>query len=201
MAALGPPPPPSYGFHMLDRRTIVLADGSVRSYFALPLDYQDFPNRFLPPRPELGMPQDYWSSLGLDSGRPRPSDGPGKRKFGDDRAMEHPDRKRHQLAGPSRDGGEPFPFSRDGKYPSGNARLKHLDVDQRELKKAFLHFVKALNENPHQKKNYLENGRSGFLKCVACSSKSRGFGKSGTTFCTIWLFLHYFVRHSNINVS
>eukprot|EP00262_Sarcandra_glabra_P010985 TRINITY_DN26697_c0_g1_i1.p1 TRINITY_DN26697_c0_g1~~TRINITY_DN26697_c0_g1_i1.p1 ORF type:complete len:575 (+),score=84.96 TRINITY_DN26697_c0_g1_i1:220-1944(+) len=33
------PPPPAYGFHMLDRRTIVLADGSVRSYFALPADY------------------------------------------------------------------------------------------------------------------------------------------------------------------
>nr|XP_009405679.1 PREDICTED: uncharacterized protein LOC103988774 [Musa acuminata subsp. malaccensis] len=29
-------PPPSYGFHNLERRTVVLADGSVRSYFALP---------------------------------------------------------------------------------------------------------------------------------------------------------------------
>lgn len=27
---------------MLERRTIVLADGSVRSYFALPLDYHEF---------------------------------------------------------------------------------------------------------------------------------------------------------------
>ncbi|KAJ0981697.1 hypothetical protein J5N97_009952 [Dioscorea zingiberensis] len=34
-----PQPPPSYGFHNLERRTIVLADGSVRSYFALPPDY------------------------------------------------------------------------------------------------------------------------------------------------------------------
>ncbi|XP_073302524.1 uncharacterized protein [Primulina huaijiensis] len=45
-----PPPPPSYGFHMLDRRSIVLADGSVRSYFALPPDYQNFT-----PMPGLGF--------------------------------------------------------------------------------------------------------------------------------------------------
>ncbi|KZV17090.1 hypothetical protein F511_24108 [Dorcoceras hygrometricum] len=45
-----PPPPPSYGFHMLDRRSIVLADGSVRSYFALPPDYQNFT-----PMPRLGF--------------------------------------------------------------------------------------------------------------------------------------------------
>lgn len=169
MAALGPPPPPSYGFHMLDRRTIVLADGSVRSYFALPPDYQDFPTRPFPPRPELGMPQDYWSSLGLDSGRPGPSEGPGKRKLRDDRALEAPEWKRQQLAGPSRDGVEMPPFSRDGKFVSGNVRLKHLDVDQRALKKAFLYFVKSVNENPHQRKKYLENGRGGALKCLACN--------------------------------
>ncbi|XP_010932757.1 uncharacterized protein [Elaeis guineensis] len=37
-AAALPPSPPPYGFHNLERRTIVLADGSVRSYFALPPD-------------------------------------------------------------------------------------------------------------------------------------------------------------------
>ncbi|GAB4843374.1 hypothetical protein Ancab_013340 [Ancistrocladus abbreviatus] len=42
-----PPPPPSYGFHLLVRKTISLADGNVRSYFALPPDYQDFTT---PPR-------------------------------------------------------------------------------------------------------------------------------------------------------
>ncbi|KAK6130283.1 hypothetical protein DH2020_035955 [Rehmannia glutinosa] len=49
-----PPPPPSYGFHMLDRRSIVLADGSVRSYFALPPDYENFTNMHRPGlRPEF----------------------------------------------------------------------------------------------------------------------------------------------------
>ncbi|KAG9451994.1 hypothetical protein H6P81_004898 [Aristolochia fimbriata] len=40
-----PVPPPAYGFHNLERRTIVLADGSVRSYFALP------PDEYPPVRP------------------------------------------------------------------------------------------------------------------------------------------------------
>ncbi|XP_020591693.1 uncharacterized protein LOC110032404 [Phalaenopsis equestris] len=85
------PPPPPYGFHNLDRRTIVLADGTVRSYFALPPDYQMDPrgDKFFhpgnpqgfdphipgpygpegfreppPPFPRGGA--DYWSSLGLE---------------------------------------------------------------------------------------------------------------------------------------
>ncbi|GFS36705.1 hypothetical protein Acr_00g0047550 [Actinidia rufa] len=49
---LGQPPPPAYGFHMLERRTIALADGSVRSYFALPPDYQEFTPL---PRPQPGF--------------------------------------------------------------------------------------------------------------------------------------------------
>lgn len=99
-----PPPPPAYGFHMLDRRTIILADGSARSYFALPPDYQDFPpplprppmrphgpepwlgfdRQFPPGRPIPGgddqyrqQNQDYWNSLGPEGSR--------KRKFGDER--------------------------------------------------------------------------------------------------------------------
>ncbi|KAG6664504.1 uncharacterized protein LOC122300560 [Carya illinoinensis] len=104
--ALGPPPLPAYDFHMLERRTIVLADGSVRSYFALPLDYHDFTpprphidpaGRFLPMGrgPELGgfdkrfpppasprgfsRHRDYWNSLGLD-GRGA-AEGSMKRKY------------------------------------------------------------------------------------------------------------------------
>ncbi|KAF6142227.1 hypothetical protein GIB67_012076 [Kingdonia uniflora] len=49
VAGFAPPPPApapapaaAYGFQMLDRRSITLADSSVRSYFALPPDYQDF---------------------------------------------------------------------------------------------------------------------------------------------------------------
>ncbi|THG16248.1 hypothetical protein TEA_027971 [Camellia sinensis var. sinensis] len=99
---IGPPPPPAYGFHMLERRSIVLADSNVRSYLALPPDYQNFKpavhlgpelagpgrgfdTRFPPMGPMspefrdrdeifmLDRNQGYWNSLG-----------PMKRKYGDD---------------------------------------------------------------------------------------------------------------------
>ncbi|KAK1272117.1 hypothetical protein QJS04_geneDACA013039 [Acorus gramineus] len=55
-----PSPPPAYGFHMLERRTIVLADGSVRSYFALPPDEfpqaPSMPGGLRPPIDHFGGP-------------------------------------------------------------------------------------------------------------------------------------------------
>uniref|UniRef100_A0A5B6Z536 XS domain-containing protein n=1 Tax=Davidia involucrata TaxID=16924 RepID=A0A5B6Z536_DAVIN len=269
---LGPPPPPAYGFHMLERRTVVLADGSVRSYFALPPDYQDFApmprpvdpsGRLLPhglglAGPELGFDkrfppvgpmspefrdrddpymrnrnQDYWNSLGLD-GRggpmPTPLENSLKRKYGDEgergrrEEREGKDgtdefaRQRQQLlqygnAGLNPNGypmgsgkkggfsaGTSSPYPRDvadigrgdefraGKYMrigegyenlhprqsgvSDNMRLKHHDVDQGALKKAFLHYVKVTNENASQRENYLEDGKQGPLQCVACVRSS-----------------------------
>ncbi|VFQ85329.1 unnamed protein product [Cuscuta campestris] len=99
-----PPPPPAYGFHMLDRRTIALADGSARPYYALPSNYQDFPQ--FPPRdirssglgfdrqfpmspdfrPEFRNREnplmwnrnpDSWNSVGLDGPGSGPVVGPG----------------------------------------------------------------------------------------------------------------------------
>lgn len=237
---MGPPPPPAYGFHMLERRTIVLADGSVRSYFALPLDYQDFPRplesegRFLPVGPgghghhELGggfdrrfppggpmspggfnRHQDYWNSLGLD-GRGN-MEGSMKRKFAKDEEKDlRRDEKeeflkqRHQFmqyvhqnngfsaVGPGGRGGDFITGtsgdeSRASKYMricdgyenvgfrqtgggsgSGNVGLKRHEIDQNALKKAFLNFSKLINENTHQRKNYLEEGKLSRLQCIAC---------------------------------
>ncbi|XP_057958155.1 uncharacterized protein LOC131151016 isoform X2 [Malania oleifera] len=264
VAALGPPPPPTptYGFHMLDRRTIVLADGSVRSYFALPPDYQDYAPparpldpaaRFLPlgqgghgPEPGglgfdkrfqpggvpfgrevfrdredqfgRGRHQDYWNSLGLD-GR-GPVEGSLKRKFGDDEEerarREEKDsgkdefaRQRQQLllhgnAGAIPNGfppgvggrvdllaGTSSPYRRDLMDPGRGDELrsskfmrmggsfdsagnKHYDVDPVALKKAYLHFVKMINENASQRKTYLENGNQGRPQCVVCG-RSKDF--------------------------
>ncbi|XP_022999950.1 uncharacterized protein LOC111494278 isoform X1 [Cucurbita maxima] len=254
---LGPPPPPSYGFHMLDRRTIVLADGSVRSYFALPLDYQDFTPparpmdlaaRFLPmgsggPGREYGgfdrrfppggpmspnefrgvreeqfarsRPQEHWNSRGTDE-RGGPAEFSMKRKFNDDNEKDRKDEKdemcrRQQqflhnenangfhtgsgerrgdfLAGTSDPYGrtEDIRFSKymrvggsyenEGLRPGSghNVAPKYLEVDQNALRKAFLHFVKTINENATQKKNYLEDGKHGRLQCLACSRSSRDF--------------------------
>ncbi|PIA31766.1 hypothetical protein AQUCO_04900213v1 [Aquilegia coerulea] len=268
-----PPPQPAYGFHMLDRRTIALADGSVRSYFALPPDYQDlpppqarpppldFPDRFMPfggqggrggegdrgggggmhfppggrlspdgfrrgggEREEMfgrggGGQNDYWNSLGLDGRGPMPPEGMLKRKYGegDERDGRDPRdefaRQRQQLlqygnpnlnpngfpAGSSdrapHMAGTSSPFHRDhiepgrglddmrvskhmrfgGDYDLSSGRNIVSDVDQQALKKAFLRYVKLINENTSQKTNFLENGKKGPLQCLACSRASKEF--------------------------
>ncbi|XWS08973.1 hypothetical protein CRYUN_Cryun40dG0045900 [Craigia yunnanensis] len=203
-AALGPPPPPVYGFHMLERRTIVLYDGSVRSYFALPPDYQDFPTRpLLGPRdfgsPSLGFRdnRDYWNG-------PGDGVGPLKRKY-DEEEKDLREEKKEELArqrfghanakvytlgpgGPDRLAGTSSPFRNEemraakymrvgGGFENNNLGFsnKHLEVDQNALKKAFLHFVKAVFENGAQKKNYLEDGKQGRLQCLACGRSSKDF--------------------------
>ncbi|KAE9618237.1 putative XS domain-containing protein [Lupinus albus] len=143
--SLGPPPPPAYGFHMLERRTIILADGTVRSYLALPPDYQDFP----PPPPPHGR-FDYHRN-------PPPHhhiEGPGKRKFG---------------------GGEEEDYNNNNNNNNGsefrsNKQLRvDNKVDQDALKKAFLHFAKLINENVTLKNTYLTHRNQGRLRCLACT--------------------------------
>lgn len=254
---------------MLERRSFVLADGSVRSYFALPPDYQDFtppPPRPVMPHggPELGLGfgkrfpplgpmspefrdredlfmrdrnRDYWNSLGLDGrgGGPMPHpENSLKRKGGDEGERGWKDeregkdgndefaRQRQQLLQYGNAGlnpnGYPIGFGERGEFVAGtsnpyprdvadvgrgdelraskymrvgggyenfhgrqagiggdNVSHKHNDVDQSALKKAFLHFVKLINENVSQKKNYLENGKQAPLQCVACGRSSKEF--------------------------
>ncbi|TKY51161.1 Zinc finger-XS domainprobable mediator of RNA polymerase II transcription [Spatholobus suberectus] len=194
---LGPPPPPAYGFHMLERRTIVLADGSVRSYFALPPDYQDFTPR----------PLDLLARFPpLSPGRFRLPDyqpAAAKRKYGDDDGSGARDdlaRQREQLLrnanGLSRVPGGEFSAGPSGAplkrelvdppelRPSKHSRLdgansKHSQVDQDALKKAFLQFAKLINENVSQKRSYLEDGKQGRLHCLACGT---GNGRSAKDF-------------------
>ncbi|XP_030515432.2 uncharacterized protein LOC115729126 [Rhodamnia argentea] len=158
------------------------------------------PDAFRGGREELFVrgrqPQDYWNSLGLDLFGPGPGEGPSKRKFGGegedrDRVDDEQDkaRKRQQVlqygnpdrhpnpgpggsfAGPS---GEVFRGSMYGRAIE-SARLEHQEVDHAKLKKAFLRFMKIINENGFHRKNYLENGKNGPLKCVACGRSSKEF--------------------------
>ncbi|XVF38229.1 hypothetical protein REPUB_Repub20aG0082100 [Reevesia pubescens] len=196
-AALGLPPPPAYGFHVLERRSIVLYDGSVRSYFALPPDYQDFPTR-----PFLGPP-DFGSSL-LVFRDNRDYPGPLKRKYGEEEKDLREEKKEELarqrfghsnakiytlgLGGPDRLAGTSNPFQNEemraakymrvaGGFENNNLGFnnKHLDVDQNALKKAFLNFVKSVFDNATQKKNYLEDGKQGRLQCLACGRSSKEF--------------------------
>ncbi|XP_057538190.1 uncharacterized protein LOC130815723 [Amaranthus tricolor] len=196
---IGPPPPlppPTYGFHMLDHRTIILADGTVRSYFALPPDYQDFP----PPLPQMR----HFGPMSLDGFHNR-GDSFGsnsmsmKRKFpyGEDRDGDDFARHKQQLlqygnAGANLGSGTSSPFKRDSMYMRGDASfgtaardgvgLFHSTSNNSEgipvdpaIMKACLHFVKLIYENINQRKNYFENGKYGPLQCLACGRSSKDF--------------------------
>lgn len=188
---------------MLDRRSIALADGSVRSYFALPLNYQDFVTPVPPPRflgneyngrGGFGMSpdfrdsrnknQDYWNSLGKESSL--------KRKFVDDgEERDGLARQRQQLlqygnAGLNANGGTSNVYGREdemrgAKYMRGEeverngGRNKYNEVDQVALKKAFLHFVKLVNENLGLRKKCLADGKQGRVECVACRRSTKDF--------------------------
>ncbi|CAN4092954.1 unnamed protein product [Withania somnifera] len=185
---------------MLERRTIVLADGSVRSYFALPPDYQDFPS-FPLPRPEfrvtgLGL-QDHWNPIGIDGPRIGGGDNAMKRKFGDE-GKDGLERLRQQVLehgnvggvlpgagpGPSRGGGgeemiRPAKYMRtggvEGGVGAGAIRMKHNEVDQSALKKSFLNMVKLIYDNVNFKRSYLAEGKQGRLQCLACNRTTKEY--------------------------
>ncbi|XP_058084407.1 protein SUPPRESSOR OF GENE SILENCING 3 [Magnolia sinica] len=58
---------------------------------------------------------------------------------------------------------------------AGDANTKHLDVDPNALKRAFLRFSKMLNEYASHRNNYLENGKNGPLRCLACDRDSKDY--------------------------
>ncbi|XP_051128306.1 uncharacterized protein LOC127249520 [Andrographis paniculata] len=211
-----PPPPPAYGFHMLERRSIALADGSVRSYFALPPDYENAP---LMPRPGfrpqlhgfgLDRPPFPMSPEFLGSDARVRNSGPEsglKRKFGEEERRGRDDgfeRQRQQLLqygnanpnpnsnanvnvnvnvnvpGPS--GVHDFRRGEEERAPKNMrlfqenvGKLKHSEVDQNALKKAFLHFVKLIFESAHQRKKYLADGKQGRVPCLPCERSSKEF--------------------------
>ncbi|XP_062216749.1 uncharacterized protein LOC133916886 [Phragmites australis] len=150
------PPPPPYGFHNLDRRTMLLADGTVRTYFALPHDYP-FEPAPLPPFPHL-LPRaapDLWPPH-------QPPHMP----------MPPHDAKRKHPADPD----EGFP--RHPKQPRLDAPHHppqlppHAAVDRHALRRAFLKYAKMLNESSAQRRSYLEGGR---VPCLACGRSSKDF--------------------------
>ncbi|GJN09028.1 hypothetical protein PR202_ga26996 [Eleusine coracana subsp. coracana] len=150
--AVETPPPPPYGFHNLDRRTMLLADGTVRTYFALPPDYP-FEAAPLPPFPHLPRAgPDLWPPH-----QPPPQYMP--------MPMPPHDAKRKHPA----DHDEGFP--RHPKQPRFDAPRHppqlppHGAVDRHALRRAFLKYAKMLNENSAQRRSYLEGGR---VSCLAC---------------------------------
>ncbi|KAJ6726014.1 RNA RECOGNITION MOTIF XS DOMAIN PROTEIN [Salix purpurea] len=202
---LGPPPPPTYGFHMLERRPIVLADGTVRSYLALPSDYQDFPRPPLPPRflhrgghPDFPPTGPRIPPLNPDAfGFQNQNQNQNKRKFEEESVKHgssgsynnnHSNEKNYTLRADNRGAGTSCVADemRTGKkmrigrgddvgLANRNNNRNVGEVNQSELKKAFFNFVKVINENEADRKKYLEDGKRGGLRCVACVRSSKDF--------------------------
>lgn len=181
--ALGPPPQPTYGFHMLERRTIVLADGSVRSYFALPPNYMDFPPQSRLAGPVFGRFPPFYPEEFRDQRMKRKYPGEEEIDRRDERAemmrqrqqfMQYANPNDHSfMAGTSRDVGEDVRAAKHMRVGSSRHDNGGFQVDQVALKKSFLGFVKRVFEDPMEKKNYLENGRKGRLQCLVCGRSSK----------------------------
>lgn len=127
------------------------------------------------------MGQDYWNSIGFDGPR-----GGGGQEISMKRKYVDEERQRQQLLqfgganvgpGPGPSGGFRGDDMRATKFmrmdERNGGRIKHSDVDQGALKKAFLHFVKVIYENGNQKKRYMDDGKQGSLRCLACQRLSK----------------------------
>ncbi|XP_029129597.1 uncharacterized protein LOC109812859 [Cajanus cajan] len=149
-----------------DPTPLVLADGSVRSYFALPPDYQDFSPHLHPRFPPLSP------------ARFRLPDYQTKRKYAADDDADLARQRDHLLRnanGLSRAPGGDFSAGPSDLRPSKLSRLdgansRHSQVDQDALRRAFFNFAKLINENVSQKRSYLDDGKQGRLHCLACGS-------------------------------
>ncbi|KAK3118919.1 hypothetical protein QOZ80_9BG0710580 [Eleusine coracana subsp. coracana] len=181
MAAI--PPPPRYGLEDLDRSTVALSDGTLRTYFALPLEPPPqlrqppppLPPHLLAPPPPPQLPPrlgpDRWvvPSPGLlppvhvPAGALLPV--PAMKRKWDDKS----------------NGGAPVvPLGRqppllpkpDERRAAKQVKVEELGVDAKALKSAFLKMVKVINENEADKKNLRANGKLFQLKCSVCKRDS-----------------------------
>ncbi|XP_066400247.1 protein SUPPRESSOR OF GENE SILENCING 3 homolog [Miscanthus floridulus] len=154
------PPPQPYGFHNLDRRTMLLADGTVRTYFALPPDYP-FEPAPLPPLPHHLLPRaspDLWP----------PHQAPPPQMPMPVQMPPHEARRKHPA-----DQDEGFPrHPKQPRLDGPHQPPPHAAVDRHALRRAFLKYAKMLNESSVQRRSYLEGGR---VPCLACGRSSKDF--------------------------
>jgi len=141
---------------------MLLADGTVRTYFALPPDYLFEP---APLPPLVHIPR----HAGPEAWPPHQP--PSQQQFPPQQQFLPHDAKRKHHADPDEG------FSRYPKQPRFEAPPHHPSqmppqVDRQAVRKAFLKYSKMLNENTAQKRSYLEGGR---VQCLPCGRSSKDF--------------------------
>ncbi|CAM0873841.1 unnamed protein product [Alopecurus aequalis] len=161
------PPPPQYGLECLDRRTVALSDGTVRTYFALPLE----------PPPQLRQPPLPPIFPAPHLGPPGPGPGPGLNRWIPPlmhAAAPPPKRKREGQS----NGGAPGESSgrqqqqQQQKPVAKQAKVETGGLDAKTLKTSFLKMVRIINENTEVKNNYRASGKISLLKCAVCDRES-----------------------------
>ncbi|CAO2142112.1 unnamed protein product [Urochloa humidicola] len=180
------PPPPRYGLEDLDRRTVALSDGTVRTYFALPLEPPPqlrqppppIPAHLLapppPPAPLLRPPIERWAPPPMPMPLPMPMPMPALLPTTGLLPMPIPKRKWEDQA----NGGLVGQSSGRQQQNKAEARaakqvkVEETGVDPKALKSSFLKMVKLMNENDAHKKNYRANGKLSQLKCPVCQRDS-----------------------------
>ncbi|KAG8090711.1 hypothetical protein GUJ93_ZPchr0011g27459 [Zizania palustris] len=161
------PPPPKYGLESLDRCTVMLSDGTIRTYFALPLEpppqlRQPLPLP-LPPFParQLGPPVRV-PPLERRPPMPAPAAVP---------TMLPPKRKWEDQVNGGGVLGESSGHQQklEEKRIAKQVKVEMPGVDPKELKSSFLKMVKMINESTEQKNNYEADGKISQLKCTVCA--------------------------------
>ncbi|BAT14598.1 Os11g0579700 [Oryza sativa Japonica Group] len=185
------PPPPQYGLESLDRRNVVLSDGTVRTYFALPLEP---PPQLRQPLP-LPLPPFPARQLGPPVGLPPPT----AERWAPMRPpaallpMPAPKRKWEGQANgsvPGESSGRQQQQKPEEKRVAKQVKVETPDVDAKQLKSSFLKMVKLMNENAEQKKNYRANGKISQLKCTVCGRNGLCGCKREATLWKGWTEIH-----------
>ncbi|OQU93195.1 hypothetical protein SORBI_3001G497900 [Sorghum bicolor] len=143
---------------------MLLADGTVRTYFALPPDYP-FEPAPLPPLPRHLLPRaapDLWPP---HQAPPPPPQMPMPMPV---QMPPHEARRKHPA-----DQDEGFPrHHKQPRLDGPHQPPPHAAVDRHALRRAFLKYAKMLNESSAQRRSYLEGGR---VPCLACGRSSKDF--------------------------
>ncbi|KAL5204790.1 hypothetical protein ABZP36_009661 [Zizania latifolia] len=165
------PPPPQYGLESLDRRTVALSDGTIRTYFALPLEpppqlrqplplplpLPQFPARQLGPLVRV-LPAERWPPMPAPAAVPPMP--PPKRKW--------EDQANGGALGESSGRQQQHQQKPEEKRVAKQVKVEMPELGPKELKSSFLKMVKMINESTEQKKNYKANGKISQLKCIVC---------------------------------
>jgi len=171
------PPPPPYGLEDLDRRTVTLSDGTVRTYFALPHEPPPqlrqppppIPAHLLaPPPPPLFQPRPLFERWA-----PPPPPMPAILPTAGLLPMPAPKRKWEDQANggaPGQSSGRQQQQKAEGRAVKQvkEVKVEETGADPKALKSSFLKMVKLMNENEADKKNYWANGKLSQLKCPVC---------------------------------